>query len=150
MSWVVGDADFEEPAIPRDLLPFPPVPTRVAFVMGQQIAYGGQTGLRKGFKNMCFRFFKLHASAFTEFYRDKVEFIHFCRPAPPKEVHLKERTMAPVDLDSLEFATPQDDSKLDGLKGMFGTDSDSSSSDDDDHDDHDGHEDHEDHEDHEG
>lgn len=129
MSWVIGDASYEDPAFSREYLPCPPVNLRVAFVMGQIVAYGGQTKHRKGFRTMCFRFFKKHSELFTEFYRDKVEFIHFCRPAPPPEVHLKEssrKALEEVDVSKLEFATPQDDSKLDGLKGMFFT-SDSSS-----------------------
>ncbi|GBG31989.1 Hypothetical Protein FCC1311_082142 [Hondaea fermentalgiana] len=139
MSWVVGDAAYEDPAFPREAnLPSPPVHLRVAFVAGQIVAYGGQTKLRKGFRTMCFRFFKKHSQLFTEFYRDKVEFIHFCRPAPAPEVHLKEssrKALETVDVSKLEFATPQDDSKLDGIKGMFGSDSSSEDEDDNDDDD---------------
>jgi hypothetical protein len=132
MSWVVGDESFEEPAFHRELLPFPPIAVRVAFVGAQQIAYGGQTGAKNGFKNMCYRFFKRHAEHFTDFYKDKVSYLHLMRPAP-QQVSLKERTKErrPVDIEALEFFTPNEDAEqFGGLKDMFTVDDSSSSSED--------------------
>lgn len=125
MSWVVGDDSFEKPAFSRDALPFPPVALRAALVAGQMISYGGQLQLRGGFRKMCYRLFKKNSVLFTDFYRDKVDYIHLCRPAPPPVVHVKRRPR-PEGPIVLEQATPEDDSKLQGLEAMFGaSDSDS-------------------------
>mmetsp|Transcript_23882 Transcript_23882/g.38075 ORF Transcript_23882/g.38075 Transcript_23882/m.38075 type:complete len:398 (-) Transcript_23882:1229-2422(-) len=129
MSWVVGDETFEQPAFSRDLLPYPPIKARVGFVAGQMIAYGGQTGLKKGFKTLCYRLLKRNKELFSEFFADKVEYIFYCRPAPRGDVPVKKKE--PVDISKLEFATEKDDAKLNGLLGMFGADSSSSEEEDD-------------------
>jgi len=131
MSWVIGDSSFESFAFDKKNLPKPNLQLRVGFVAAQIIAYGGQTSIRKGFRNLCFRLFKATAHQFTEFYKDKVEYIHFCRPAPPAKIELKETTRAFVKktIEDLEFASPEDDGKLDGIKGMFGGDESSSEDD---------------------
>lgn len=128
MSWVVGDHSFEKPAFPKENLPFPDIRVRLGLISGQMIAYGGQTNIRRGFKMLCYRIFKLEGHRLSEAYRDKVEYIFFCRP-PPKNIQLKESTKSSLKLNPDEIipATEEDDEKVHGIKSMFGYSSSSDS-----------------------
>lgn len=134
MSWVVGEHSFEEAAFGLENLPFPDVALRAAFIAGQQIAYGGQTGLKKGKRDYYHRIFLKQADRFSTTYRDKVEYIYYCRPAPTA-IQLKastEKSLKKVAIDpsKLVMPTPEDEEKLNGIKAMFGdSSSDSSESD---------------------
>src|SRR5690606_9481635 len=103
MSWVVGAPEYEPSALASNPLPAaaPALRARLGLATGQIIAYSGQTSPRKSLRTLCFRAFKRQAAFMSAYYRDKVEFIHFCRPAPPAEVHLKassaQQLKQPVD-----------------------------------------------------
>ena len=131
MSWVVGDHDFEQPAFDPVDLPFPDLKLRVAFIAGQQIAYGGQLSLSKGKRDYFHRLFLKQADRFSGHFRDKVEYIYYCRPAPAS-VKLKRSTeqslKVKIDPSKLIKATKEDEEKLDGIKGMFNNYSSSSDS----------------------
>lgn len=127
MSWVVGNANFEKPCFDLSNLPYPSLTIRIAFIAGQIIAYGGQTGLKRGFKNLMYRVFKRHSKQLGVDFADKVEFINFCRPPPAAgDIPIKEKPV--IDIDKLEFATAEEDEQnLHGMKGIFGCDENSSS-----------------------
>ena len=131
MSWVVGDTLFEDAAFELKQLPFPDTALRMGFVSGQQIAYGGQTALKKGKRDFYHRLFLRQADRFSSTYRDKVEYIYYCRPAPAS-IQLKESTKqslkrSSIDPSKLVMPTKEDEEKLNGLKAMFGDSSSSSS-----------------------
>lgn len=126
MSWVVADHSFEEPVFDTANLPYPDIGLRVALVTGQQIAYGGQTGLKQSTKAFYHRIFKKQANRFAPYYVDKVQYLFYCRP-PPRKVELKKSTLRKSRVpQEIIPATKEDEEKLEGIKAIFG---DSSSSD---------------------
>lgn len=122
MSWVVGDSAFEEAAFDATNLPLPDLALRVAFTAGQQIAYGGQTRLKRGKRDFYHRMFLREANRFSTHFRDKVEYIFYLRPAPVDIVlkrSTRENLYKKIDPSKIIKATKQDEEKLQGIKLLF-------------------------------
>eukprot|EP00808_Paulinella_micropora_P027425 g20511.t1 len=142
MSWVVGDRDFEHPAVTPNITRGPdgrdveqeavfPLQVQLALAAAQQILYAGQTGLPKRRKNMYFRMFEQNSSHFTTFYNDKVRHLYYLRDAAPPTNPIHEKRKPTFDpntkLDHDEISRTMNE--VEGLDGLFPSSDDSAESD---------------------
>lgn len=128
LSWVIGDDSFEQPCFSREHLPLPPFELRLGLICGQMISYSGQTQMKKGLRDLCFRIFKkvnaIAGCEFNEDYRDKVNYIYHMRP-PPRKLALSKQTEASllrtreVKVEDIEKATEEDNKQVVGIYDMF-------------------------------